>query len=58
MLSHNSTPDNMDKMIIAINRLPTEMQLVTLKDIYKRTPALKGHPIIQDWTATNSSVIF
>ena len=58
MLSHNSTPDNMDKMIIAINRLPTEMQLVTLKDIYKRTPALKGHPTIQDWTANNSSVIF
>ena len=58
MLSHNSTPDNIDKMMIAINRLPTEMQLVTLKDIYKRTPALKGHPTIQDWTADNSSVIF
>ena len=58
MLSHNSTPDNMDKMIIAVNRLPTEMQLVTLKDIYKRTPVLKGHPVIVDWASTNSSVIF
>jgi len=58
MLAHNSTPDNIEKIIIAINRLPVEMQIVTFKDIYKRTPILKGHPVIKDWIATNSSVIF
>ena len=58
MLAHNSTPDSIEKIIIAINRLPVEMQIVTFKDIYKRTPILKGHPVIKDWIATHSSVIF
>ena len=58
MLAHNSTPDNISKIIIAINRLPVDFQVITFKDIYKRTPALKGHPVITEWIAKNSSVIF
>lgn len=58
MLAHNSTRDNIDKIVIAINRLPTEMQIVTFRDIYKRAPKLKGHPIIKEWIASNSSLIF
>ena len=58
MLAHNSTPDNIDKLIIAIKRLPTDFQVITFRDIYKRTPALKGHPIIKEWIATHSSEIF
>jgi len=58
MLSHNSTVDNIDKMIVATNRLPTEMQVVTLKDIYKRSPKLKKHPVITEWTAKNAHVLF
>ena len=45
MLSHNSTPDTIEKMMIANSRLPTEMQVVTLKDIYKRSPELKKYPV-------------
>ena len=58
MLAHNSTPDNIDKLITAINRLPTDFQVITFRDIYKRTPALKGHPVIKDWISTHSSEIF
>ena len=58
MLAHNSTPDNIEKLIIAINRLPTDFQVITFKDIYKRTPVLKGHPVIKEWIATHSSEIF
>ena len=58
MLAHNSTRDNIDKIVVAINRLPTEMQIVTFRDIYKRAPKLKGHPIIKEWIASNSSLIF
>ena len=58
MLAHNSTPDNINKLIIAINRLPTDFQVITFKDIYKRTPILKGHPVIKDWITTHSSEIF
>ncbi len=58
MLAHNSAPDNIDKLIVAINRLPVDFQVITFKDIYKRTPILKGHPVIKDWIATHSSEIF
>jgi len=58
MLAHNSTPDSIEKLIIAINRLPTDFQVITFKDIYKRTPALKGHPVITEWITTHSSEIF
>ena len=58
MLAHNSTPDNIDKLILAINRLPVDFQVITFKDIYKRTPVLKGHPVITEWIATHSSEIF
>ena len=58
MLAHNSTPDNIAQLIIAIKRLPTDFQVITFKDIYKRTPALKGHPVITDWISTHSSEIF
>ena len=58
MLSHNTTPTTIDKIIIAINRLPVDFQVITFKDIYKRTPELKGHPVIKEWIAKNSSIIF
>jgi hypothetical protein len=58
MLAHNSAPDNIDKLIVAINRLPVDFQVITFKDIYKRTPILKGHPVIKEWIATHSSEIF
>jgi len=58
MLAHNSTPDNIDKIIIAINRLPIDFQVITFKDIYKRTPVLKGHKVIKDWITQHSHIIF
>jgi len=58
MLSHNTTENTIDKIIIAINRLPVDFQVITFKDIYKRTPELKGHPVIKEWIAKNSSIIF
>ena len=58
MLSHNTTPNTIDKIIIAINRLPVDFPVITFKDIYKRTPELKGHPIIKEWIAKNAHVIF
>ena len=58
MLSHNTTAKTIDKIIIAINRLPVDFQVITFKDIYKRTPELKGHPVIKEWIAKNSSIIF
>ena len=58
MLSHNTTPITIDKIIIAINRLPVDFQVITFKDIYKRTPELKGHPVIKEGITKNADVIF
>jgi len=58
MLSHNSTLKSIDQIIIAINRLPVDFQVITFKDIYKRTPELKNHPVITDWIAKHAHIIF
>ena len=58
MLAHNCTNDNIEKIVIAINRLPVDFQVITFKDIYKRSPQLKGHSVIKQWVAKNSSIIF
>ena len=58
MLSHNINEENIDKIMIAVGRLPTEMQVVTFKDIYKRAPELKSHDLIKEWISKNASVIF
>ena len=58
MLAHNCTKDNLEKIAVAINRLPKDFQVITFKDIYKRSPHLKGHPIIKEWITGNSSIIF
>jgi len=58
MLSHNTTLESIDQIIIAINRLPVDFQVITFKDIYKRTPELKNHPVIIDWIAKHAHIIF
>jgi hypothetical protein len=58
MFSHHITPDNIDKLMVAIERLPTEFQVVTMKDIYQRVPELKKHELIQNWIAKNASKMF
>ena len=58
MLAHNCTKTTIEKIVTAINRLPVDFQVITFKDIYKRNPKLKGHPIITQWIAKNSSIIF
>ena len=58
MLSHNSTLDNIDKIITAMNRLPEEFRVIVLKDIYKISPKLKNHPVIKNWIANNAHILF
>tara|TARA_R110000787_G_scaffold83962_1_gene180257 strand:+ start:4075 stop:4719 length:645 start_codon:yes stop_codon:yes gene_type:complete len=58
MLAHNVTVENISKMVLAIERLPIDFQVITFKDIYKRTPELKAHPVITTWIAKHSSVMF
>ena len=58
MLAHNCTEKTLEKISIAMNRLPQEFKVVTLKDICRKNPKLKRHPIITNWIAKNSEVMF
>lgn len=58
MLSHNIDEANINKIIPAIERLPLDFQVITFKDIYKRTPHLKQHKLIRRWISANASSIF
>lgn len=58
LLAHNVTKDNVDNMVTAIERLPIEFQVITFRDIYKKTPHLKEHPRILKWISENASEMF
>lgn len=58
LLAHNANEDNMSKMITAIERLDLDFQVITFKDIYKKSPHLKGHPEIRNWVSRNASSMF
>ena len=58
MLSHNINPTNVETIIQAAGRLPIEMQVVTLRDIYKIAPELGSHEAIVDWKVSNAHKIF
>ena len=58
MLAHNIDEDNIEHMIKAVNRLPMDFRVITFRDIYKRSPNLRKHPVILDWISNNSSVLF
>jgi len=58
MLAHNITHDNIEDMIWAVERLPMDFRIITLRDVYKKTPSLIKHPVINDWTARNASSMF
>lgn len=47
MMTGNATKDNIDAVAIFLKRLPRELQVVAIKDILKRKPALTTS--IQNW---------
>jgi hypothetical protein len=57
LISHNMNADNIDALIKVTGKLPPEMQLLTLKDVYSKTPDLKGHPLIIKWVTDNAHLM-
>ena len=58
MLSHNITETNVDIIMTAVERLPIEFQVVTLKDIYGKQPDLKDQVRIKRWVSEHASEMF
>jgi len=57
LVSHNMNEQNITQLLVVVNKLPPEMQLLTLKDVYSKTPALKGHQLILDWVNKNAHLM-
>jgi hypothetical protein len=57
LISHNMNVDNIAALLQVTKKLPPEMQLLTLKDVYSRTPDLKGHPLIIKWVEDNAHLM-
>jgi len=58
MLAHNCEEGILEKILTANSRLPKEFQPITLKDVYRRRPDLRDHPLIKTWIAENASSFF
>ncbi|MEA2037079.1 MAG: ATP-binding protein [Nanoarchaeota archaeon] len=58
MLASNTTPQNISTIFKSIDRLPIEFQLITLKDIHKKNPALAEYPEIKVWQINNASKVY
>ena len=48
-IAHNATPDNFEKLMEFIRRLPIELQLVTVREACRRNKALLTHAPTQKW---------
>lgn len=58
MLAHEANLPNINKIITAMERLPLDFQIITIKDMYKKTPELKDNIAICDWKSKNVSAMF
>jgi len=58
LISHNIDQSNIDSLMVVVGRLPLDFQIVTLRDIFSRTPHLKKSKQIEDWIDKNSDCLF
>ena len=57
-LAQNADADNIDPIMEFTNRLPMEFQVITIRDMLKRSPALKTSAPIKLWVATNNKELY
>lgn len=58
ILATHATERTIDRLMPFIERLPIEMQVVTLRDILRRNPAMEQTPPIEQWILTKSEHLF
>ena len=58
LLAHSADENNLPKIITAIERLDLDFQVITFKDIYKKSPHLKDHAGIKNWISAQASNLF
>jgi hypothetical protein len=57
-IAHGGTEANIDQLSKYIKRLPEEFQVICLREMVRRTPALKTNKSILEWAKTISKELF
>lgn len=56
-ISENATKDNLDDLVTFICRIPSEFQVVCLREVIKRNRTLASHSAIHTWKEKNRDLI-
>lgn len=56
-LASKTTPDNLERVIKYLNRLPVEFAVMTIKDSVTRDNSIADTKAFNDWAAANTSVL-
>jgi len=57
-IAHNANDENAGPLMDFVSRLPIEFQVVTLREMVRRSPALMNHKSIQAWITKNAKELF
>ena len=57
-ISNHAKEDSIGKLMEFVNRLPAEFQVVTLREIVRRTKALIQNPAVMNWVSKNATELF
>ena len=57
-IAHNANNENAGPLMDFVSRLPIEFQVVTLREMVRRSPALMNHKSVQAWITKNAKELF
>lgn len=57
-IAHNANDENAGPLMDFVSRLPIEFQVVTLREMVRRSPALMNHKSVQAWITKNAKELF
>lgn len=57
-IGHNASQENFGQLIKYVNRMPSEFQVVALRETTRRNKAMMGHASVSQWLNTNKEVFF
>jgi len=57
-IAHNANDENAGPLMDFVSRLPIEFQVVTLREMVRRSPTLMNHKSVQAWITKNAKELF
>lgn len=57
-IGHNASKDNLEQLLKFVKRLPSEFQVVTLRETVRRNKPLREHPAMRDWIKESAQALF